>query len=134
MTFFIAKSSAYKNIFPENSNQNFKFHLMQRGEYNFTCLHEMIIPPIENTYIARAQLNILSHTQHGVKTAPLFRLICIQPSDKSQSIQFPIPHVVKIACPLFDELSFSLIDDISGAAIKFPDTPLHDTYALIEFK
>jgi hypothetical protein len=134
MTFFIAKSSSYKNIFPDNKNQSFKFHLMQRGEYNYATLHELIIPPIEKSYITRAQLNVLSHTQHGTKSAPLFRLICIQASDKSQTIQFALPHMVKIACPLFDELSFSLIDDITGGPIKFPDLPLHDTYALIEFK
>jgi hypothetical protein len=134
MTFYVAKSSAYKNIYPENKNHGFKFQLLRRGEYNYTCLHELIIPPIESSYIVRAQLNVVSHTQIGERSSPLLRLISVQASDKTQIIQFPVPQVMKIACPLFDELSLSLVDDITGKLITFPDSPPHDTYALIEFK
>lgn len=134
MTFFVAKSSAYKNIYPENIHSCFKFQLMQRGEYNHAILHEIIIPPIKNTYIARAHLNIVSQVQLGDRSTSLFRLVCIQASEKSQSIQFANPHQAAIACPFFDELSFTLIDDATDKLIEFPEAAAHDAYVIIEFK
>lgn len=134
MIFCVAKSSAFKNIYSDNKNSSFKFQLFQRGAFNSAYLHELIIPPIEKSYIARAHLNILSQTQTGNKSVSLFKLVVIQASDKTQVLQFPYPHQIQIACPLFDELLFSLIDDSTNKLIEFPLKPLHDTYAIIEFR
>jgi hypothetical protein len=134
MTFFVAKSSAFKNIYSENQNSSFKFQLFERGSYNYAYLHEIIIPPIEKAYIARAHLNVLSVSQLGSKNTSLFKLIAIRASELTQVIQFPNPHKIQIACPLFDELAFSLIDDSTNTLIKFPIEPLHDTYVSIEFR
>lgn len=114
-------SSDFINIFPSNTNVDFKLQLPQLVQFESNArvaLLEIIVPPSEKSYIAHVFTNIISVCPIGSKSGRLLRIVSIGESKEYQHIQFASPIYHKLACSNIEEIQIYL-ETTEGKQLEF---------------
>jgi hypothetical protein len=99
----VAKSSNFKQTFPNNCNNDFRISLFKNETFSKTAklaIREIIVPPIESDTLAYIICSAVIYSQLEEEWRRVIRLLLVQASEKHQYIKFNPPLCILICLVL----------------------------------
>jgi hypothetical protein len=111
----VAKSSNFKQAFPNNCNNDFRISLFKNETFSKNAklaIREIIVPPIASDTLAYIICSAVIYSQLEEQWRRVIRLLSVQASDKHQYIKFNPPLYFNLLNPDLDFIRISLKNEI----------------------